>query len=152
MASASDRFSKLNSIVAAILRSPLHWPLSIGLALITVTGRRSGRQYTLPVGYQRRGDEILILVSDAPNKIWWRNYRTPGPMALLVRGTSMKGTAELIEPNHPAFRDLCEYTIRRVPGLGRTFGIEFDRAAGLSDAQVEHLGREVAAIRVTIEP
>ena len=37
-------FTRLNPLVATILRSPAHWPLSIGLLLLSFTGRKSGRQ------------------------------------------------------------------------------------------------------------
>jgi hypothetical protein len=39
-----------NQAVRLLLRSPFHPLLSRGLLLITVTGRRSGRAFTFPVG------------------------------------------------------------------------------------------------------
>ena len=39
-----------NPIVRAVLRSPLHRILSRHVVLLTVTGRKSGRAYTVPVG------------------------------------------------------------------------------------------------------
>src|SRR6516162_5767260 len=55
--------TRLNPAVTFVLRSRLHYPLSLGLMLLTVTGRRSGQRYTIPVGYQRRGECLLVLVS-----------------------------------------------------------------------------------------
>jgi hypothetical protein len=49
-----------NPVVRLVLRSPLHGLLSSGL--ITVTGRRSGREFTFPVGYEQRGDSVRITV------------------------------------------------------------------------------------------
>ena len=43
--------TRLNPVIGAVLRSPLHPLLSHGLALLHVTGRRSGRRYWIPVGY-----------------------------------------------------------------------------------------------------
>ncbi len=40
-----------NPVMSALLRLPLHGLLSRQVFLLTYTGRRSGRQYTLPVGY-----------------------------------------------------------------------------------------------------
>ena len=72
--------SRLNPLVVAILRTPLvHWLLSPGLMLLTVTGRRSRRRYTIPVGYQRDGSDLIVLVSEAPKKQWWRNCREAQP-------------------------------------------------------------------------
>ncbi len=38
-----------NPFVRLILRSPLHGTMSAGLLLITYHGRKSGKEYTLPV-------------------------------------------------------------------------------------------------------
>ena len=71
--------TRLNPLVAWVLRSPLHPMLDRVLLMLRVTGRRTGRQYRIPVGYQRDGDTITVLVSKAPRKQWWRNYRVPWP-------------------------------------------------------------------------
>lgn len=64
-----------NRAVALLLRSPLHSVVSGQLALITVTGQRSGREYTFPVGYQRAGERVTISVGWPARKLWWRNLR-----------------------------------------------------------------------------
>ncbi|HSJ44112.1 MAG TPA: hypothetical protein VK923_05445 [Euzebyales bacterium] len=52
------RLPQGNGIVLAVLRSPFHRLLS-GVALeLRYTGRRSGREYVLPVQYARRGDQL----------------------------------------------------------------------------------------------
>jgi len=65
--------SRAKPLVAAILRSPLHPLLSFGLLLISFEGRRTGRRYSFPVGYQQRGETITVLASRARRKSWWRN-------------------------------------------------------------------------------
>ena len=78
--------TRVNPVIVGILRSPLHGLMSSGLLLLTVTGRRTGRRYTIPVGYQRDGDRLVILVSKARRKNWWRNYLDPAPVEMLVAG------------------------------------------------------------------
>ncbi len=82
-----------NPVIAAVLRSPLHPVLSGRLALITVTGRRSGRRYTFPVGYRADGSRVTIPVMWADRKVWWRNLRDGAPVELRLRGTSHAGEA-----------------------------------------------------------
>jgi len=60
------------------------------MLLVTVTGRRSGQRYTIPVGYRRRRDVLDVLVSKAPTKQWWRNYREPGPVEVWLRGEARR--------------------------------------------------------------
>ena len=150
--SADDFFSRLNPLIKGLLRTPvLHWLLSPGIMLITVTGRRSGQRYTIPVGYRRQGDDVTVMVSEARKKQWWRNYREPAAVELHLRGRARRGVAEVLRPESPDFRRRAEWLLTRVPGLPRVFGIDFDRQSGLSDAQLAHLGREAAVVRITLE-
>ena len=85
-----------NQVVLALLRSPLHGLASGRLALITVTGRRSGREYTIPVGYKRDGDWVNIPVMWPERKVWWRNLRGGAPVRLRLHGEEHTGNAQAL--------------------------------------------------------
>jgi deazaflavin-dependent oxidoreductase (nitroreductase family) len=142
--------SRINPLVAAVLRSPVHWFLSSGLMLITVTGRRTGRRYTIPVGYQRHGDVLTILVSDAPKKQWWRNFRDPAPVEVRLKGKPLSGTAHLLSPASAEFKTQAEETLRRLPWMARVFGVEYTKGQALSDAQLATLARKIAVVQVRL--
>lgn len=133
-----------------MLRSPLHWLLSFGLMLITVTGRRTGRVYTIPVGYQRDGDVITVLVSDAATKQWWRNFHDPARVRVRIRGKNLEGIGEVISPDSAEFRLQSERTLRRLPFMGKVFGIDYRRAQGLTDLQVVELGKRIAMVQIRV--
>jgi len=122
-----------------------------GLLLLTVTGRRSGRRFTIPVGYQRDGDVLTVMVSEARRKTWWRNYLEPGPVELRLRGRTLHGRAEVVAPESSAFRELSERTLRRMPWLGRVFRVDYDRSAGLGEEQLAQLRQEIAVVRIALE-
>jgi deazaflavin-dependent oxidoreductase (nitroreductase family) len=82
-----------NPVVKAVLSSPLHPLLSRNLALITVTGRRSGRRYTFPVGYREGDDRVIINVGWPERKEWWRNLKTSGQVEMRIRGARRTGRA-----------------------------------------------------------
>jgi hypothetical protein len=84
-----------NQAIALLLRSPLHRLASRQLALITVTGRRSGREHTFPVGYERDGERVTIPVLWPERKLWWRNVRGGAPVRLRIRGEQHSGHAEV---------------------------------------------------------
>ncbi len=86
-----------NPVICALLRSALHGVLSRQLLLLTYTGRRSGRRYTLPVGYLRDGDTLLVISQHAEQKRWWRNLRGGAPVLLQLRGHPMAGRTDVIE-------------------------------------------------------
>ncbi len=146
--------SRLNPLVVAILRTPLvHWLLSPGLMLLTVTGRRSGRRYTIPVGYQRDAGNVIVLVSEARKKQWWRNYREARPVEIRLRGRSHAGRAVAIAPDSEEFARRIEGSLRRLPGLARIFGVTgYDRRAGLTPEQHAYLARQIAIVRIELTP
>jgi hypothetical protein len=90
-----------NPLVRLLLRSPLHRLASGRLALITVTGRKSGREHTFPVGYERVGDTVEVPVLWPERKLWWRNLRGDGaPVRLRLRGEDRAGHAVVRGDEH----------------------------------------------------
>ena len=142
---------RLNPGVAWLLRSPMRRLLDWGLMLVTVTGRRSGRVYTIPVGYQRDGDAIVVLVSKPSRKQWWRNYRERRPIGGWLRGRAVRGHAAVVPPGSPPFREAIERTLRRVPGLGRQFGIAYDRRTGLTGEQLDVVAHAAVVVRIELD-
>lgn len=60
------------------------------LMLLTFTGRKSGKKFTTPVGYQREGDTITIFTDSA----WWKNMEGGAPVSMVVKGQRLRGWAE----------------------------------------------------------
>jgi len=87
----------VNPLVRAVLASPAHRLLSGRLALIAVSGRRSGRVFTLPVGYHREGERVTITIDWPERKLWWRNLRGGAPVSLLLGGVRRTGVARVRE-------------------------------------------------------
>jgi hypothetical protein len=84
----------VNPLVRLVLRSPLHRLASRRLALITYTGRRSGRLYTIPVGYEMAGLQVRINVGAPDRKVWWRSLTGTGRRSSwFVRGRRRTGHA-----------------------------------------------------------
>jgi hypothetical protein len=69
----------VNAPVAVIATSPRFGGiLRRNIAIIAYTGRRSGRTFTIPVAYHRRGDAIEIAANMPDAKTWWRNFLGDG--------------------------------------------------------------------------
>nr|WP_264067177.1 nitroreductase family deazaflavin-dependent oxidoreductase [Mycolicibacterium komossense] len=64
------------------------------ITTISYVGRKSGRTFSLPIGYRRTGDDITIGVSMPDQKSWWRNFLGAGaPMTIALDGTERTGHA-----------------------------------------------------------
>jgi hypothetical protein len=84
----------VNPALRSILRSPIHRLASGRFALLTYTGRRSRREYTIPCFYRDKGDEVTVAVGWPDRKVWWRNLTGEGgPVRLLIQGQELHGHA-----------------------------------------------------------
>jgi len=84
----------LNTPVAAIAASPRFGAvLRRNIALVTYTGRRSGRTFSIPVAYRRRDDENIDIGANLPEaKTWWRNFLGDGaPVTVTLDGVERAG-------------------------------------------------------------
>ncbi len=140
---------RLNWLVVAILASPFHWILSPGLMLLTITGRKTGNRYTIPVGYHELGDVIVVMVSDAANRSWWRNFWRSGPVEIRLRGKLVPARAQVVRSDDGEFRNRAEQVFRRARFIARIFGIRFDPDLGLRPDQVKALAEYAAIVRIT---
>jgi deazaflavin-dependent oxidoreductase (nitroreductase family) len=129
------RLPQGNAIVLAVLRSRAHRLLS-GLALeLTYTGRRSGREYVLPVQYARSGSQVVIWPQAPERTSWWRNFRTPDRVGVRLAGRRIDGTARVVDRDDPAWEPARALYAARWPRLaGRLTGplvvVSLDRVEG----------------------
>jgi deazaflavin-dependent oxidoreductase (nitroreductase family) len=114
----------INPFVSAVLRSPVHRLLSGQVLLLTVTGRRSGRAYTFPVGYVREADALTIL---SGRHTWWKNLRGGAPVAVLLAGRQRTGRAEVIEDRAAVLAEVDRLVARYGrKGAGQRIGVALD--------------------------
>ena len=89
---SGDVSPALNAAMKLFLKTPL-LQKAIGkqLALLSFTGRRSGKSYTIPVSYERDGKSILMLTRKT--RSWWRNFADLPAVELRLAGEVVAGTA-----------------------------------------------------------
>jgi hypothetical protein len=71
-----------NPVVSLLLRSPLHGALDSSVLLLHVTGRKTGRQYDIPVGYTEIDGRLIIVTAAA----WRVNLRGGADVEVTERG------------------------------------------------------------------
>lgn len=115
----------LNPIIKLILRSPLHGLISKSILLITYTGRKSGKQYTVPVNYVRDG--TTLLTTSLRTRVWWRNLQGGTPVRVRVAGADIQGVGDAITSPQAVAAALMTY-LQSAPRAARYFGVALDRA------------------------
>ena len=76
----------VNPFMAAVVKSPLERFVRPRTVLLTYTGRKTGKQYTIPVWAKVDGDTLRIAVGAPGQKRWWRNLRGEGAAVSLLLG------------------------------------------------------------------
>ncbi|MBI5668503.1 MAG: nitroreductase family deazaflavin-dependent oxidoreductase [Chloroflexi bacterium] len=83
-----------NPIIGFLVRRNIG-PLSKELMIITHTGRKSGRQYSTPIGYVREGDSILAFTLGGTSQ-WYKNIQQNPEVTLTIQGKPIPAHAEPI--------------------------------------------------------
>ncbi|MBN1119967.1 MAG: nitroreductase family deazaflavin-dependent oxidoreductase [Anaerolineae bacterium] len=134
-----------NPFMKAVLRSPLHWLADRSTMLITYTGRKSGKEYCIPVNYVRDGDRLLS--TSMADRVWWRNLRGGEPVQIVMKGKTYRGTGRVFEVEQEVSERLG--VLARVNRMyARYLGIEINEQG--ESVNTEPLVR-AAAGRVVVE-
>lgn len=91
--------------------------------LITVTGRKSGKKYTTPVGYFR-SDGYLWIISSR-DRTWWRNVKGGAEVSLRLHGKDVTGFAEAVLDEDAVAKQVLEY-VRRIPRSANALGVRVE--------------------------
>lgn len=138
----------VNPVIGKLLRTPLAGPLRTRMMVIDVVGRKTGRQYSIPVSAHKIDGELYALTAAG-----WKNNFRDGATADVVfdgRTTKMRGelltdTALVAELSH---RCAKHWGPKRAPTM---MGLKF-RDGGIPSVEdfAEAVRRErIAAVRFT---
>jgi deazaflavin-dependent oxidoreductase (nitroreductase family) len=141
-----------NPIVRLILRSPLHGMLSGALLLLTYTGRKSGKEYTLPVQYAREQQVIYIVPGAPAGKTWWRNLRRGAQVRLWLAGKAQAGKALVLEGDADADQtaQALQTYLRCFPSAAKLHGIRMAKDGTLNPEDLRQAALSAVVVRVDI--
>jgi deazaflavin-dependent oxidoreductase (nitroreductase family) len=141
-----------NPIVCLILRSPLHGLFSAALLLITYRGRKSGKEYTLPVQYVQAGNTLYIVPGMPERKTWWRNLKGGLPVQVTLRGQVLNGNGRLLDPKRDAAEivtGLGQY-LQRFPPSAKARHVRTEASGALNAEDVGKAAERIVMIRVEL--
>ena len=109
-----------NFFMKAMINSPLHSLLGDSFAVITVTGRKTGRAISTPVNVSFAENSYMVV--SMRDRTWWRNLRGEVPAQLKVAGKTFPVRGEIIEDPVAVQEELRQY-FKRHPGNAKYFNI-----------------------------
>ena len=138
----------VNPILKSLLRTPVMGAARNELMVLSFTGRKTGRRYSIPVTAHRLDNDLYALTAVG----WKRNFRGGATADVLLDGKSTTMTGELIE-DRPVVADLYR---RCAESYGaktaqRMMGLKFrnDRIPTLEEFTEAAEREGLAAVRLT---
>ena len=132
-----------------ILRSPIHRLVSRRLVLLSYTGRRSGRTFSIPVGMHDIDEQMCVLT----NSRWRVNLRGAHDLELLLAGQRHAGRGILDEdPDSVAavYARLIEQLGRARAGRALGIRINVDRTPTLEELRDAVKAWGLSILRITL--
>ena len=136
-----------NAIISWVLRSRMHGLLSGGMMLITVTGRKTGRQITTPVQYLLAND--VLWVTSTRQRTWWRNLRDGADVTLRLRGKEVCGRAEVIEEAQAVEKGFQAY-FHLAPKSARYYNVKLDSTGKPEAGDIASLSQKRVLIQICL--
>ena len=137
-----------NKLISWLLRSPLHSFVSRNMALISVTGKVTGKTYQLPVNYQKSADTVWVTSYKYRN--WWKNLRDGASVVIRIQGVDFHGQATVHETPTGVIEGLKAY-FELAPEAARYFSVSLDTEGNPDPADLARIvpGRVVIEITLT---
>ena len=83
----------INPFVAWLASSPFHFMISHQLLIIQFEGRKSGKQYLVPVSYHKHGSCYTCVT--LRSNIWWRNLKELSHTKIRLKGKLIDAQVDL---------------------------------------------------------
>ncbi len=136
-----------NDFMAWVLRSPFHGMLSDGMMLITITGRKTGKKYTTPVGYYRENGHLWVITSR--ERTWWKNLQGGAQVGLLLKRKTATAFAEPELDAQAVEARMFEY-LRHVPQAARPMGIRVE-AGKPNEEDIARTAKDRLFVRIKVD-
>jgi len=134
-----------NDFVKFFLRTPFYVFMGDTM-LITVTGCKTGKKYTTPVGFYREGDTIWIISNR--ERTWWRNLKGGADVEMHIRGKDVCGFAEAILDEGAVARQIGDY-VNHIPMAAKPLGVRVENGEPNPD-DAARLAKERMFVRIEL--
>ena len=136
-----------NSLMKWALTAPgLQSMIGQGVALLSFTGRKTGKRYTIPVSYYREDD--IVTVTTKRQRRWWHNFETPLEVQLRLAGRTFAGKAEARGSDEDTLEFMTRYLEKR-PIDAKAYGLKKDE---ITREKIARILPHIVVIQIEIAP
>ena len=135
----------INPVMTRLLGSRFHRRIGSNMIMVlSFRGRKSGKQYSFPIGYMQEGSEIVCYSPFG----WWTNLRGGAPVTVILRGMRRDGIAEVSTDTATIASGMAAY-LRHNPGDAFFFRVKV-RDGEPAAADLERAAHENVQIRIAL--
>jgi hypothetical protein len=135
----------INPTLKAMLHSPLHNGISKRLMILRFKGRKSGKQFNIPVGYVQSGNTVRL----ATQSPWYKNFVGSAPVQMRLRGKERKGVAEVVT-DETGLREHFQIMLPDSPQLSQIIGVTLEPDGTVNEESLAR-ARQEGFVGVRIE-
>jgi hypothetical protein len=137
----------VNSMMRWALTTPgLQGLIGKGVALLTFTGRRTGKTYTVPVSYHRDGDVVTVITKRL--RTWWHNFESPIEVELRLAGETYTGKGRIEAGDAETLEYMVEYLTER-PIDAKAYGLAKNE---ITRDKIARIMPHLVVIRIDVTP
>lgn len=137
-----------NIFVRLLLRSPFHGVMSGSTLLLTYTGRKSGKRYTIPVSYLRTGDVVTVL--SFRTRVWWKQLQADRSVIVEIQRRRFAGAATVITNDQDAIVEALRAHLAAHPSLAKGYHIPLNVAGNPAPEAIRQVAQGIALIQIHI--
>ena len=144
--------SLVNPGIVRLLGSRLHFVLSSGTLVLTVTGKKSGKAYDVPLNWIPSGYGGLTVFTGKGWSGWWRNVGVEEtPVSVMLRGQKLPATARRVGDPETVERGLRAF-LTRFPSNAKPFGVALGPGGLPDEADLARAARDDGTVMVDVVP
>ena len=135
----------VNPVIKFILRSPFHGALSHAMMILNFKGRKSGKTISVPVGYTRRENSLVVFTFGN----WWKNLENNAEVSIRFQGKDVKGTASIVKDLHTVGQMVNGVFEARGEEMAKRMGFE-PIPAGASPDEIRKKSQNLVFIQIEL--
>lgn len=137
-----------NRFMKALLSSPAYWILGKGMAVITVFGRKTGKEISTPVNVVQNGNHFTVISSR--NRTWWRNLRGGAKARLHYEGKDFNVSGIVKEEPEETCIGFSDFFTTN-PEWIKLFKLSKNTNGGINTEELKKISNDRVIIQLLIE-
>jgi deazaflavin-dependent oxidoreductase (nitroreductase family) len=115
--------------------------------LMTFKGRKSGKQYSIPVNYARNNDTFLVVTEQ--QRKWWKNFEYSTVVSVNVKRQILEGSGKAITDEKEVMKHITDY-LKILPQYAKYFGVKTNTDGSFNQEDISKAAQDKIGILIQV--